>query len=189
MKRRILIIVSIILIFGVLMRIMYAIDMAQMKENKPVVFSTWGIDYAPAESIQENEILTEGYQDFEISVVKNTDNAKIIKVLNNKELYKDNSDYNLYYYGLSEVNIKINNKILSLEDALKSGKITLEEIIAKAYKDANNGEINWDGVYDGGTREYYYGSYTIIKKNTLDGNKDVWIGISEMRLKDISYYN
>ena len=35
---------------------------------------------------------------------------------------------------------------------------------------------------EGGTKEYYYGTYTIIKSHSLDGNRDVYIGIPEMRL-------
>ena len=38
---------------------------------------------------------------------------------------------------------------------------------------------------DGGTTMWYYEDYTIIKRHSLDGNRDVYIGIPEMRLKDI----
>ena len=37
------------------------------------------------------------------------------KIVNNKDLYKNNSDYNLYYYGLNKVNVKVDGKIISLE--------------------------------------------------------------------------
>jgi len=43
-----IVIMIIILIFVGL----YFIDQARMKENKPVLFSTWGKDYAPAEKVQ-----------------------------------------------------------------------------------------------------------------------------------------
>ena len=38
---------------------------------------------------------------------------------------------------------------------------------------------------DGGTMMYWYGTYTIIKSNSLDGNKDVYIGIPEMNLNSV----
>jgi len=134
--------------------------------------------------IDTNEILTEGYEEFELSV-KNLNNKKKTKILNNQELYKNNSDFDLYYYGLEEVNIFVDNKTMSLEEALRSGKMTIDGILAKANKDVSNGTIGEERYKDGGTAEWYYEDYTIIKRHSLDGNRDVYIGIPEMRLKDI----
>lgn len=130
--------------------------------------------------INTNIISIYGYSDFEILVEK-SDNIQKTRVLNNKDLYIDNSDYNLYYYGLSSVNVKVDNQTLSLEEALKRGKITLEGIIAKS-----NRILNKDMYKDGGSMIYKYGSYTIITFNTLDGNRDMYIGIPEMTISDIS---
>lgn len=192
MKKKILIIIAIILVLALIIGTMYIIDRKRMENNKPVVFSTWGYKYAPAESEEGNKIdeenslaETNGDLDFEL-LVEITKDIKANKILNNTELDKDNENYDLYYYGLSEVNVKINDKILSLEDALKSGKITLEEIIAKASEDVHSGKIGWNGYYDGGTKEYYYDKYTIIKKQTVEGNKDIWIGVPEMTLRELN---
>lgn len=38
---------------------------------------------------------------------------------------------------------------------------------------------------DGGTTEWYYDTYIIIKCHSLNGNRDVYIGILEMRLNNI----
>ena len=38
---------------------------------------------------------------------------------------------------------------------------------------------------DGGSMEYYYDNYTIIKFATLSGNRDVYIGTKDLRLTDI----
>ena len=38
---------------------------------------------------------------------------------------------------------------------------------------------------DGGSMEYHYKDYTIIKIHKLDGNRDVYIGISNMKLNDL----
>ena len=32
---------------------------------------------------------------------------------------------------------------------------------------------------------YFYDTYTIIKSYSLDGNRDVYIGVPEMRLNDV----
>ena len=134
--------------------------------------------------IDTNEILIEGFEEFELSV-KKSNNKKKTKILNNQELYKNNSDFDLYYYGLDEVNIFVDNKTMSLEEALKSGKMTIDGILAKANKDVNNGIIKEERYKDGGTAEWYYEDYTIIKCHSLDGNRDVYIGIPEMRLNNL----
>lgn len=130
--------------------------------------------------IDTDNILTEGYEDFKLYVEKSTDTEKT-KILNNKELYKNNSDYDLYYYGLDKVTVKVDGKTLSLEKALRDGKITIDGIIEKANKDVSNNIIKCDMYKEGGTMEYYYDTYTIIKKHSLDGDRDVYIGIPEMR--------
>ncbi len=38
---------------------------------------------------------------------------------------------------------------------------------------------------DGGSMVYQYGSYTILKCHTLDGNRDVYIGTPEMNINDV----
>ena len=134
--------------------------------------------------IDTNEILIDGYEDFELSVKKSDKKTKF-KILNNQELYKNNSNFDLYYYGLEEVNISVDNEIMPLEDALKSGKMTIDGILIKANQDVSNGKIKSEVYKDGGTTEWYYDTYTIIKCHSLDGNRDVYIGIPEMRLNTI----
>ena len=134
--------------------------------------------------IDTDDILIDGYEEFELTV-KISNNKNKTKILNNQELYKNNSDFDLYYYGLDEVNIFVDNKTMSLEEALRNGKMTLDGIIAKANKDANNDVVKIGQYNDGGTTEYYYDDYTIIKYHSLDGNRDVYIGIPEMRMYNI----
>lgn len=130
--------------------------------------------------INSDEISTEGYSNFSLSVKKSS-KKNLQKVLNNKDLYKYNSDYNLYYYGLENVNIKINDEEFTLEDALRNGKITLDGIISKANKDyLERKSIEGDMYNDGGSAVYKYNEYTIIKMHTLSGDRDVYIGIPEM---------
>ena len=135
--------------------------------------------------INTDNILIFGYEDFEISV-KKSEKVKKAKVLNDMDIHKYNSDVNLYYYGLEEVNVKVDNKTMSLEDALRSGKLTIDGLLIKANKDVTAGTIKSETYNDGGTTEWYYKDYTIIKCHSLDGNRDVYIGIPEMRLKDIN---
>ena len=135
--------------------------------------------------INTDNILIEGYEEFELSV-KESYNKKKTKILNNQELYKNNSDFDIYYYGLDEVNIFVDNKTMPLEEALRSGKMTIDGILAKANQDESNGKIKSEIYKDGGTTEWYYDTFTIIKCHSLDGNRDVYIGIPEMRLNNIN---
>lgn len=90
-------------------------------------------------------------------------------------------DYNVYVWN-GDVKITIENKTYTLEEALDNDSITVEEIIAKAEKD-----IKKPLVYrDGGSKEYHYDDYTIIKLNTLDGNKDVYIGNKKLSVNDVN---
>ena len=52
---------------------------------------------------------------------------------------------------------------------------------SKANKDIPNPEI----YKDGGSMEYHYDNYTIIKMHKLDGNRDVYIGTKDMTMRSI----
>lgn len=49
MKKKVIIFLSIVLLIVMTVGIAYLIDMDRMKNNKPVMFSSWGHDYAPIE--------------------------------------------------------------------------------------------------------------------------------------------
>lgn len=149
--------------------------------RKVVIYYTGYIMETYPAQINTDNISAEGYEDFEI-IVKKSSNPQRRRVLNNTDLYKNNSYYDLHYYGLDEVNVKVDNKITPLEEALRSGKITLDGIISKANKDIEN-KITYK---DGGTTEYHYDTYTIIKYHSLDRNRDVYIGDPEMTLEQIN---
>ncbi len=92
----------------------------------------------------------------------------------------DKYNYDVYMYDGS-VNIRLDGKDYSLKEALLENKITMDEIIAKANKDFPNA-VSYD---DGGSMEYHYENYTIIKCHTLDGNRDVYIGNKDLKLNDV----
>lgn len=166
--------------------------------RKVVIYYTGYIMESDPAQINTNKIETEGYENFEITVKKSKEITKK-KILNNKDLSADGQDFNLYYYGLDAVNVKVDNKEMSLEEALKSGKLTLQGIIQKANRDEKDGKLELNGIegkadtdflnaricYDGGSTEYHYKDYTIIKVHNVAGNRDVYVGIPEMNLKDL----
>jgi len=153
----------------------------------------------PAQITTDN-IDVDGYDDFEISV-KVADEKERKKILSNKELNEYNSDFALHYVGLSEINVKVANKEMTLEKALRDGYLTLEGIISKANKDVKKVEESYEKLKDGqsgmlklpianyykdgGTVEYNYGDYKIIKCHTLDGNRDMYVCDSKTTLNDL----
>lgn len=134
--------------------------------------------------IDSDEISTDGYPGFYLYSDEKQQKPKLTKILNNQDIYKDNSNYDLYYYGFENIYVNINNEEnLKLEDALKQGKVTLDAIIAKANKDLDNKVIEGNMYNDGGTTIYKYPKLTIIKSHTTEGNRDVCIGIPEMTIE------
>lgn len=152
--------------------------------RKVVIYYTGYIMETYPAQINSNEISIDGYNDFEITV-KKSDNIEKRKILNNKDLDADKQDFNLYYYGLDEVTVKVDNKTMPLEEALRSGRVTLQGIVAKANKDLDAKVIKGDTYKDGGSAIYQYDTYTIIKCHKLNGNRDVYIGIEGMTLNNV----
>ena len=168
--------------------------------RKVIVNYTGGIKETYPAQITTNNIDVDGYDDFEISV-KVADKEESKKILSNRELNEYNSDFALHYVGVEEVNVKVDNKDMTLEKALRDGYLTLEGIIAKCNREVEDVEKNWppEGVYksitvpnpyklnykDGGSVEFHYEDYTIIKCNTLDDHRDMYICDSKTTLNDL----
>lgn len=93
MKKKILIILSIIVLIALIIGTMYIIDRIRMKNNKPVIFSTWGYSYAPPENsnkLQENKEI-ESIDDFyNISLTKDNDIRNLGELYNSFDAQKDN---------------------------------------------------------------------------------------------------
>lgn len=127
-------------------------------------------------------------------VINDYENNSLLEIRQNgkKEIEKITIDeldkkynYDIYYYGLSSVNVKIDGENIDLKEALKTEKTTMEQIIEQSEKDMQVGIISGNIIKDGGTKIYYYDTYTIIKRHSISVNKgeyieDVYIGIPEM---------
>ena len=108
--------------------------------------------------------------------------SNIIKIIDKNE--NDKYDYSIYGYGVN-VNIVIGGEETSLKQALEENKITMEDILEQANKDIPEPVI----YKDGGSKEYHYDLYTIIKLNGLNGNKDVYICMPNTTLNTIMTTN
>ena len=260
MKKKLMIVISIILLVAIAIGGAYVIDMNRMQNNKPVVFSTWGNQYVPPvndyplrneeqsfvgkvleetttymivepandeyertvaekikieygtdhidylygtgrmvviyykgkintddgkmSSIKTDDISVEGFREFELEVKPSTEKQKRLTLsgddIQNFVSFGQMSDTNLYYYGIDKVLITIKGFTMPLETALEKGRITLDGIVANCNKDVMDGVLEELVYKDGGSQVYKYPEYTIIKYHTIDGNRDVYIGSTDM---------
>lgn len=87
------------------------------------------------------------------------------------KLYYEGDGVNIYSYCLES--IKFNGK--ELNELLNKG-MKIEEVIGTLHKE--------DSYYDGGSQMYRGREISILKCNTLAGNKDVYIGNYDMKYED-----
>lgn len=102
-----------------------------------------------------------------------------------KDEFNNKYNYDVFYYGIDGAEITVNNEKMNLNEALNQEKVSMEKVIEQAEKDSESGIIVSDMYKEGGSMIYFYDTYTIIKKHSLDGNRDVYIGVPEMRLESI----
>ena len=108
-------------------------------------------------------------------------------------------DYNVYTFA-GDVFVKINNEEIPLQDAIINKQLNPQDIVDNCALDVKNNKNNvvFSEANDGGTRKYRYDlaspePFSIIKCHTLDGNRDLYIGIPNMEFDgftvDLLYYN
>lgn len=128
------------------------------------------------------EIEKDNEPKFQIQFNKNVNGEEKTKILGKDET--DKYDYDIYSYK-GKVDIIINNKKMTLRDALLKNKITIDEILEEADKDVSNMKIYMDYYADGGSRCYLYEDYSILKFHTLEGNRDLYFGTPSMNINDV----
>ena len=151
--------------------------------NVKITYDGTIMESYPAQ-VKATKIELKSAENFELKFSKKSNSgSKIEKILDKSETKKlgiYSYDYNIYSYN-GTVNIIVDGKETSLRNALLENKIRMEEIIAKANKDFPNA-VSYD---DGGSMEYHYKNYTIIKVHKLDGNRDVYIGEPKLKINDL----
>ena len=112
--------------------------------------------------------------EFKLIFIENKNIGKK-KIISNNFFNKDS--YNVYLYN-GEIKVIIDNKEYDLKEALNKNILTTQDLLNKAKQEC----LDSAGYSDGGTMEYYFKEFTIIKYNVLTGNKDLYIGS-----KDLNY--
>lgn len=79
MKKIVIIVIAILLLIGIAISAVFATDMYMMRKGRPVLFSTWGMDYAPPEISPQTAIdaILEKFDMKSIKTITNLDNPKV----------------------------------------------------------------------------------------------------------------
>lgn len=163
----------------------------QTNENAvQVIFHSYTIDLAEIPVIFEYDLDSSLYEKtYDLTFLGRKDMG-VDRIAKTNEF--DNIDYGLYTIG-GDVEITIEqDMVYSLEDALNEKIISVQSILDQAKEDAKYGICEELYYQDGGSIEYLYKDYTILKFNSLDGNRDLIIGfsgtiINNEQLKNESY--
>lgn len=102
--------------------------------------------------------------------------------------HNTNTDYEYSVHTLGgDVDFTIeNDMVYTFEKALEEKIITVEDILNQAKMDAEYG-ICYRGDYsDGGSTEFMYEDYTILKYSTLDGLEDLVIGYKGQIINEVN---
>lgn len=151
--------------------------------QKVVVYYTVPENLAKTAEIAANDISMEGYRKFTLFAEPSEEKERrLIGMGEEKPWWSEEMiSYDIYYYGLSEVTAAVDGKAMPLEQALADGKVTSKGILHKAHQDAEEGRVKWDAYRDGGSMDYEYEGYSIIKYNRSE-ERDLYICCPGMKL-------
>lgn len=87
MKKALFIVVAVLLLISVIFAVLYVVDHGRMNDNEPVIFSTWGKQYAPVEITSQEavEIVKKNMSGRAVKTITNYDNPKIEEIVFSKE--------------------------------------------------------------------------------------------------------
>lgn len=104
-------------------------------------------------------------------------NYKVVDECSNKpELLLNDHNINIYTYCLDNMEVSVDNTRVKLDEYIVNNVDWFEHIISKLD--------NVNNLGDGGTKIYKGSNITVIKCNTLNGNKDVYIGNRDLEFKE-----
>lgn len=107
------------------------------------------------------------HADFEI-IFEQSNQAKLIDIVNE-------ASYPVkVYYG--NVFIYVKDKHVPFAEAIKKRIVSPDDILSKCEQDSKDGKVKVIIYKDGGSKEYRYKTYTVLKMNTLDGDDTMIIG-------------
>ena len=165
------------------------IEKEEQEENTIIVLKGENIDELYLLRYNKKDIPVEYNSEYTLNITRKEDDSNIKKELITDKNFEQKHGYNVYYYGVEKVKVLQNGKEVDLKEAISKDNEIIEKIVSKAEKDAGLGIVTNYGMYnDGGTAEYTYNNYNIIKCDKLSENgniKDVYITRSDIKYTDI----
>lgn len=162
------------------------IEKEEQEENTIIVLKGENIDELYLLRYNNKAIPVEYNSEYTLNITRKEDDSNIKRELITDKNFEQKHGYNVYYYGIEEVKVLQNGKEVDLKEAILKDNAIIEKIVLKAEKDTGLGIVKNYGMYkDGGTEEYEYDNYNIIKSNRLAGensrNRDVYITRSDLK--------
>ena len=162
------------------------IEKEEQEENTIIVLKAQNIDELYLLRYSKKDIPIEYNSEYTLNITRKEDDSNIKKELITDKNFEQKHGYNVYYYGIEKVKVLQNGREIDLKEAISKDNAIIEKIVLKAEKDTGLGIVKNYGMYkDGGTKEYEYDNYNIIKSNRLAGensrNRDVYITRSDLK--------
>lgn len=165
------------------------IQKEEQEENTIIVLKGENIDELYLLRYSKKDIPVEYNSEYTLNIIRKEDDSNIRRELITDKKFKQKHGYNVYYYGIEKAKVLKDGKEIDLKEAISKDNEIIEKIVSKAEKDAGLGIVTNYGMYnDGGTAEYTYNNYNIIKCDKLSENgniKDVYITRSDIKYTDI----
>lgn len=165
------------------------IEKEEQEENTIIVLKGENIDELYLLRYNNKAIPVEYNSEYTLNITRKEDDSNIKRELITDKNFEQKHGYNVYYYGIEKVKVLQNGKEVDLKEAILKDNKIIEKIVAKAEKDTGLGIVKNYGMYnDGGTAEYTYNNYNIIKCDKLSENgniKDVYITRGDIKYTDI----
>ena len=165
------------------------IEKEGQEENTIIVLKGENIDELYLLRYNNKAIPVEYNSEYTLNITRKEDDSNIKRELITDKNFEQKHGYNVYYYGVEKVKVLQNGKEIDLKEAISKDNAIIEKIVLKAEKDTGLGIVKNYGMYkDGGTEEYTYNNYNIIKCDRLSENgniKDVYITRGDIKYTDI----
>ena len=165
------------------------IEKEEQEENTIIVLKGENIYELYLLRYSKKDIPVEYNSEYTLNITRKEYDSNIRRELITDKNFKQKHGYNVYYYGIEKVRVVKDGKEIDLKEAISKDNAIIEKIVSKAEKDAGLGIVTNYGMYnDGGTSEYTYNNYNIIKCDKLSENgniKDVYITRGDIKYTDI----
>ena len=165
------------------------IQKEEQEENTIIVLKGENIDELYLLRYSKKDIPVEYNSEYTLNIIRKEDDSNIKRELITDKKFKQKHGYNVYYYGIEKAKVLKDGKEIDLKEAISKDNEIIEKIVLKAEKDTGLGIVTNYGMYnDGGTAEYIYNNYNIIKCDKLSENgniRDVYITRGDIKYTDI----